>query len=258
MVDIHSHILPGIDDGSESLETSINILKKMASLGFNHIVATPHYITGSSFKCNNENKVNLIRKLQKELDDRNINISIFLGNEVYIDHEILSLIDKGEISVINGKKYLLIELPRNGKINDLYDLIFKLRTRDIVPIIAHPERYICLQEDNSLIDEIVEHGALIQVNFESISAKHGKDSKKLALYLLKNKKIHFLASDIHHEDSTFFNTFQSLKKAIIKIIGEEKFKEVTYTNPALVLNGEFINSEFPKSEKKHKFSIFKK
>lgn len=258
MIDIHTHVLPGIDDGSESLEVSVHILEKMASLGFKYVVATPHYITGSSFKCNNEKKTSLIKELQKELDDKGIDITIFLGNEVYIDHEILSLIDKNEIAVINGNKYLLIELPRNGKINDLNELIFTLRTRDIVPIIAHPERYICLQEDTSLVDEIVEHGALLQVNFESINGKYGKDTKKLALYLLKHKKLHFLASDIHHEDSEFFSNFNALKKEIIKMIGEEKFTEVTYTNPALVLKGEFINGEFVKETKKSKFSIFKK
>lgn len=258
MVDIHTHVLPGIDDGSESLEVSINILEKMSKLGFKHIVATPHYITGSSFKCNNEKKTELIEQLQKELDNRKIDITLFLGNEAYIDHEILSLIDKKEIAVINGNKYLLIELPRNGKINELNELIFTLRTRDIVPIIAHPERYICLQQDTSLVDEIVEHGALLQVNFESINGKYGKDTKKLALYLLKHKKLHFLASDIHHEDSKFFDNFKSLKKEIIKMIGQDKFEEVTYTNPALVLKGEFINGEFVNEGKKHRFSIFKK
>ena len=257
MIDIHSHILPDIDDGSDSLETSIHIVEKMARLGFQYMVATPHYITGSSFKCNNEKKSSLIKELQQELDKRNIPVTIFLGNEVYIDHDILSLIDKKEIAVINENKYLLIELPRNGKINDLNELIFTLRTRDIVPIIAHPERYICLQQNLSFIDDIVSHGALLQVNFESINGKYGKDAKKLALYLLKHKKLHFLASDIHHEDSEFYSNFSSLKKEIIKLIGKEKFEEVTFLNQAKVLKGEFINGEFEEL-KKHKFSIFKK
>lgn len=257
MIDIHCHVLPGIDDGSRSMEESINILKQMSALGFHHMVATPHYITGSSFKANNAKKIGLIEEVQNRLNEENIEMTLFLGNEVYIDNEILSLLDRNEIASVNAGKYLLIELPRNGKINDLNDLIFKLRTRDIVPIIAHPERYICLQENVSLIDELVGHGALLQVNFESINGKYGKDAKKLALYLLKNKKLHFLASDIHHEDSAFFHDFNGLKKEIIKMIGEEKFQEVTYTNPLLVLRGEFINGEFEITPKK-KFSFFHK
>lgn len=257
MIDIHSHVLPEIDDGSRSMDETIAILKEMASIGFHHMVTTPHYITGSSYKYNNEKKIGLIKEVQAKLDEENIEMQLFLGNEVYIDNEILSLLDRKEIAAINGSKYLLIELPRNGKINDLNDLIFKLRTRDIVPIIAHPERYICLQQDTSLIDEIVEHGALLQVNFESINGKYGKDVKKLADYLLKHKKLHFLASDIHHIDSAFFKNFSSLKKDCIKILGEEKFKEVTYLNPQAVLKGEFIDGEFPE-EKPRKFSFFKK
>lgn len=203
-------------------------------------------------------KVALIQEIQKRVDEEQIDMTIFLGNEVYIDRDILSLIDKKEIAVINGNKYLLIELPRNGKINELNELIFTLRTRDIVPIIAHPERYICLQENPSLIDDLVEHGALLQVNFESINGKYGKDVKKLAVYLLKQRKVHFLATDIHHVDSAFFENFPSLKKEAMKLMGKEKFDEVTLYNPAHVLKGEFINGEFIKEKQKKKFSFFKK
>lgn len=257
MIDMHSHILPGIDDGSESVEESLEILKKMSSLGFRSIVATPHYITGSSFRHNNTKKEALVKEIQTLLDEQHIDMKIYLGNEVYIDNEILSLIEKNEIACIHHSKYILIELPRNGKINDLDQMIFTLRSKGIVPIIAHPERYHCLQEDVALIDELVEKGALLQVNFESLDGKYGKNEKKLAEYLLKNQKLHFLGSDIHHEDSQFFKRLPTLKKAIIKFLGEEKFREVTYDNPLHVLKDEYINGEFSLQPKK-KFQFFHK
>jgi protein-tyrosine phosphatase len=256
MIDIHSHVLPGLDDGSRSIEESIMILKQMASLGFHHVVATPHYITGSSYRSNNETKMKLIQEIQNQLNKENIDITLYLGNEVYIDNDIPLLVEKKEIAPINESKYLLIELPRNGKINDLNDLLFKLRTKNIIPILAHPERYQCLQEYPAYMDELVVQGALFQVNFESIHGKYGKHAKKLAEYILKHKKFHFLATDIHHMDSSFFKEFPTLKKEIIKIIGPEKFREVTVLNPSAVLKGEFINSEFAE-EKKKKFKIFK-
>lgn len=257
MIDMHSHILPGIDDGSESIDESLEILKKMSSLGFHAIIATPHYITGSSFRFNNSKKEAFLKEIQTLLDEQQIDMKIYLGNEVYIDNEILSLIEKHEVACIHHSKYILIELPRNGKINELDQMIFKLRSKGIVPIIAHPERYHCLQEDVKLIDELVAKGALLQVNFESLDGKYGKNEKKLAEYLLKNQKLHFLGSDIHHANSRFFERFTSLKKTIIKLIGEEKFKEVTYDNPLHVLNDEYINGEFSFKPKK-RFTFFHK
>lgn len=259
MIDIHSHILYNIDDGSRSKEESIAILKRMYSLGFNNMVATPHYITGSSFKCNNSNKNSLIKELQDELINQNIDMTLFPGNEVYIDNEILSLLEKGEISCINGSKYMLIELPRNGKINDLDNIIFKLRTKDIVPIIAHPERYIFFQENPSLMIDVLDKGAYFQCNFESINGKYGKDTKKLSIYILNHNLCHFLASDIHHIDSEFFERFNTLTKDIIKMIGKDKFIEITQTNPAHVLRGEIFEVSEPIVEKTGLFkNIFKK
>lgn len=256
MIDIHSHILPNIDDGARSLDETIEILDKMSNLGFHHIVATPHYITGSTFKCDNEMKFSILNEVQKKLDGRGIDVKLYMGNETYIDMDILSLIDSNKISTINNSRYLLIELPRNGKINDLNELIFTLRSRDIIPIIAHPERYICLQEDNKLVDDLIKRGALLQVNFESINGKYGKEVKKLAVYLLKNKRFHFLASDIHHTDSNFFKNFKKLQKDIIKIVGFETYKEVTYINQSKVLEDEYINGEI-KEQPKKKNRLFK-
>ena len=259
MIDIHSHVLYNIDDGSRSREESIAILKKMSSIGFRNIVATPHYITGSSFKCNNSTKNSLIKELQDTLNSEDIKMTLFPGNEVYIDNEILTLYASGEISCINGSRYMLIELPRNGKINDLDNLIFKLRSKDIVPIIAHPERYIFFQENPLLMNRVLETGAYFQCNFESINGKYGKDTKKLALYILNHNLCHFLASDIHHIDSEFFNNFKGLANEIIKMIGKEKFIEITHTNPLHVLKGEIFEVSEPIIEKPGLFkNIFKK
>ena len=82
MIDIHSHVLPEIDDGSRSMEETISILEKMSSLGFHHMVTTPHYITGSSYKCNNDKKIALIKEVQEKLDKKGIDMNLFLGNEV--------------------------------------------------------------------------------------------------------------------------------------------------------------------------------
>jgi protein-tyrosine phosphatase len=238
LVDIHTHILPGIDDGSKNISETLEILKKMSSLGFNTLVFTPHYITGTVYNTNNQKKLELLELVKAKLKEENISLNLYLGNEIFIDNNIYDYIKNGEMSLINNSRYFLVELPRNGKINDFHNIVFTLKSKGYIPILAHIERYQFIFNDLSLIDEIISYGALIQVNYESIIGKYGKNAKKVAKYLLKNKKLHFLASDIHHMDSDFFKTFPKIKKKIIKYIGLNKFYEVTYINPMHVINDE--------------------
>jgi protein-tyrosine phosphatase len=235
MIDIHTHILPLIDDGSTSMEESVSILNKMAAFGFTDIVLTPHYIVSTKYHASNLEKENLRKYLSSQVP-----ISLYLGNEIFIDKEIIYYLKNNEMSSINGKNYVLIELPRNGKIIDLNEIIFLLETEHYIPILAHPERYLFLQEDHCMIDSLLDRGVLLEVNFESITGKYGKGAKKLAKYLLKHKKLHFLASDIHRSDSSFFKKFPKIKRKLIKILGKDTFYQVTYENPKKVLEGKII------------------
>ena len=140
MKDIHCHILPGIDDGARSIEESINILSKAYNNGISDIVLTPHYIKDSRYSCNNWNKSILLEELKKELKNRDIDINLYLGNEIMIDKDIISLLKSGEASSINNTKYVLIEFPMNSLRSDIEDILFEMVRNNYVPVIAHPER----------------------------------------------------------------------------------------------------------------------
>ena len=235
MIDIHSHIMSGIDDGARSLEESLLLLKKMSAIGISHIVATPHYIVGSHYILNNQQK---LEKLEK------IPLYLYLGNEIFMDPSILALIKKNEIAPINGSRYILIELPVSRPMNEMMEFLFYFRSKDFVPIIAHPERYVYLQENHELIEKFLKMGCLFQGNFSNILEKYGAHAKKLFLYMLKNNQYHFLATDIHHEDDILFKKMKKVKKEIIKLTSKEKFQELTYDNPLKVLKNENIEIKY--------------
>ena len=148
-IDIHNHILYGIDDGSKSLEESIEILKQHKEMGFKDIVVTPHYIENSKYTTNNKEK----EKILKTLKDKVKGINLYLGNEVFINNNLEELLKKQEISTINNSRYLLIEFPMNQKLKTITNTIYELKIKGIIPVIAHPERYEYVKKDINIVDE---------------------------------------------------------------------------------------------------------
>ena len=193
MIDIHCHILYGIDDGARTKQEAIDLLKQQKELGFNEIVLTPHYIENTEFEATIEKKEELIKELEKETD-----VKLYIGNEVYFSDKTINLLDK--VSTLNNSKYLLIELPMSSKIKDLEEMIFDLTVNKIVPIIAHPERYSYVQDDIKYLDHLKELGVLFQVNYGSLIGKYGKKCEKTAKKLLKKNYISFMGTDIHRID----------------------------------------------------------
>lgn len=241
MIDIHSHIIHGIDDGSHTIEESIAILKRLKDIDINVVVATPHYITGTSYTSDNYSKKCRLAKIKEIIDNESIGVDLYIGNEVFIDRDIDNLVKNNEISTINGTKYILIEFPRNTKVIDLSDILFSLRSKGYIPIVAHPERYLFFQEDYKVINEFLEMGCLFQGNLENAIGKFGKQAEKVFWYMLKNNKYQFLASDIHHENDLILNNFSKIRTTIINCIGEEKYYVLTHVNPMKVLKNEIIS-----------------
>lgn len=243
MIDIHSHILSGIDDGASSLEESVNILKNLKTIGFTHVFLTPHYIHDSKYISDNYQKQDYLENLKKILKEQNIDIYLYLGNEVFIDKDILSFIKDNKITTLNGSRYLLVEFPFSRMPNDLMDTLFLIRSKGFIPVIAHPERYLYFQSNHDKIKDFLKMGCMFQGNYLSISGKYGHNAKKLFIKMLKNNEIHFLATDVHQSNDIIFKKMPKIKKDIIKIIGEDNFNILSYENPLKVLKNEKINIE---------------
>ena len=243
MIDFHCHILYGIDDGSKTIEESVEILKKAFKNGVTEISFSPHYILGSSYKANNEKKEKLLKEIKKELKKQNIDIKLYYGNEVFVENNMLELLEKKEISTINNSNYLLFELPMNNKNNRINNLIFELKSKGIQPIIAHPERYTYIQKDPTLIIKMLEQGALFQSNIGSFYGHYGKEVQKTALLLLKHNMISFICSDIHHEKDDFYENIDNVKHKLEKYISKEKIDELFVENAKKVINNKNIKKE---------------
>lgn len=251
MIDIHSHILPNIDDGSKSIEQSINMAKEAEAAGFKAICCTPHYLEEKYIK-NKFNNTKVLENLQEELKRNNINIELYIGNEIYITDEIEDLIKMGQISTLNNRKYILVELPMNYPIASLETIIFKIQNLNLIPIIAHPERYAYVQKDPNFLIGLIEKGVLFQGNYASLIGYYGKDVENTIKILLKNNMIHMLGSDTHRDNSIYSN-FDKIKKILSKCIDDELIDELTNINPKKVIENDEIDVYVPIEYKKKKW-----
>ena len=240
MIDIHTHIIPGIDDGCRSVDESIKTLEKLKELGFSKVILTPHYIDNSSYCVNNSIKKGKLDILKNKLKEKEIALELYLGNEIYINSDIDKLISEDNVHSLNNTKYLLIEFPLSNEINNIEDYLHELKVKGYIPVIAHPERYTYFQDDYKKVDRLCDEGVLFQSNYASIMNKYGKKAGKLLKYMLKNNMISFLATDVHHPNSSLLDDFDKCLKKIEKITGKDKLKELTEINPLKLLNNEEI------------------
>lgn len=235
MTDVHSHILFGIDDGSRTISESIELLKKLKSVGFNNVILTPHFILDSTYNSNYEANIKIYNELKERLLNENIDINIYLGNEIFIDKNVPTLLEKNIITSLNGTKYVLVEFPMHNKLLNIEDILYEIRSKGYEVVIAHPERYDAFKEDYSIVDTLREDGFLFQSNYSSILGYYGKDSIKLLKYMLKRHYIDFLGTDIHRIEKTYvIDNFKKIEKHIIKITGSEYYNKIQSNNNKLV------------------------
>ena len=220
MKDLHSHLLYGIDDGSRSIDESIELLKKMEKSGIKELMLTPHYVEDSKYNCNNNDKMKIFNELKEKAKEENINIKLYLGNEVFITNNFLELLKKDEITTLNSSKYLLFELPMRQKYNNTHNITNELTSKGYIPILAHPERYESFQKHPNLLKDYIRAGILLQGNFTSLFGKYGRSAEKTLKYLLKNKWISFLGSDTHHDIQ--FDS-KKLEKKLLRITKDRDY-----------------------------------
>lgn len=225
--DIHCHLLPGIDDGSRTMEETISILKEAESDGVEEIVLTPHYIENTRYNCSNQNKKELINKLKEQVEKENINIKLYLGNEVYINDNLVDLMTNREIMTINNSRYLLLEFPLTQVYQNSKEILYGLVTMGCVPILAHPERYYEFQKNPNLAEEYVRMGILLQGNYKSLFGKYGRQAKKTLKIFLKKGLITILGSDTHH---TSDYQIEKARKKVKRIVRNDAIVEDLFVN----------------------------
>lgn len=256
MVDLHSHLIYGIDDGSKSREMTLNMLRQAVLGGTTKLVLTPHYMPGY-FEVPREEvkeKAELVRSLAKE---ENLNIDIYCGQEVYYTSNILENYNNGYIGTINNSRYMLIEFNmRDFSSKEAIENIYELQLKGIVPVIAHPERYRKFIKNPSLINEFIREGFLFQLNLGSITGEFGKEVQKNAETYMKNKIYSFIGSDAHRDTKRNPNIEGGVQA--IRKLDKNYFNYLLDSGENLLINKEVKYKGNLIKEKKGLFGIFNK
>jgi protein-tyrosine phosphatase len=235
MIDLHCHILPGLDDGAATLDDALEMARRAQEEGVEIIVAAPHV-----FRDNFDwGDFSIIEKKRRELAEavqaNNIQVKILRGAEVHISHGLINAVKKNRSSlVLNGSSYMLVEFPPNHIFPGIKKLFFELMAEGITPIITHPERNIVFIENPVLLYELVQSGALAQANTGSFLGLYGDRAQKAVSLLLELNLVHFIASDGHSPHSLSTRLKEAVEKAAI-IAGEERARALAKDNPEAVI-----------------------
>ena len=197
LVDLHSHLIPGIDDGAKNLEESIELILKLKSLGYKKIITTPHVMI-DSYPNSKNTIIKGLENLQRELIKRGIDINIEASAEYYIDEGFIKLLKNHQlIPILN--KYILFETSYISKPFNLEEIIFEISQKGYIPILAHPERYRYIKNHKDEYTKLKELGVMFQLNANSLIGYYGKDAQIKANYLIENSLIDFIGSDTHRQ-----------------------------------------------------------
>jgi protein-tyrosine phosphatase len=196
LVDIHSHLLPEIDDGVKSFEESAEIIQYFSSLGYRKLITTPHVIS-DAYRNTPVIILQKLDELRNYLQQKNITMQIDAAAEYYLDEELMKMIQTDQKVLTFGKNYLLFETNFLTEPLNLKEFIFLAATKGYKLILAHPERYMYMQQNFSKAEDILNRGVLFQVNISSLTGHYSKPAQQMAEKLIDKGWVHWLGSDCH-------------------------------------------------------------
>lgn len=215
-VDIHSHLLPGIDDGAKDIDTSIALILKMVSYGIKNFITTPH-VLGNVYPNSTAVIKEKLTVVQKELEKREIKgISIQAAAEYMLDEEFSALLEQKDILVLKDN-YILVEMSYFSAPMNLYELLFNIQLKGYKPVLAHPERYNFYHSDFKSYYKLKQAGCLFQLNLLSLTDQYGKGVQKISEKLLKENLYDFVGTDTHHQNHLALLPKIGTKKTLDKI-----------------------------------------
>lgn len=233
-IDLHSHILPGVDDGSPDLATSIAIARKAVEAGVEEIVCTPH-VMPPDFDNDRDSILRAVEALSREISRNQIPIKLSPGGEVYFTFDLPERLEKGELPLI-GREYLMIEFPMQEIPVSGFDLLFALQLKGASLILAHPERNQGIMADPSLAGRLVDREVRLLLNSGSIRGRYGHESRERAIDLISRGMVTAVASDCHGNPDQMLSLPGAFEE-ISEIFGLETARELFEKNPARIARG---------------------
>lgn len=224
VTDIHSHILPGIDDGSPDIETSLLLVEGLIKLGISHSIATPHII-GDLYRNNCDTINNALTALRDALEEKQLKFKINAAAEYMLDAYFLELLQKKVPLLTLKNNLILTEFSYAERPFNVENIVFAVITEGYQPILAHPERYAYYHNDYKQYHHLADLGFLLQVNLLSLTGYYGKAVAKAAAYIIKNKLVSFIGTDLHH-----LRHLDALNDPANKTVFAELFSGQTFNN----------------------------
>lgn len=237
-IDMHCHLLPGIDDGAYDLEMSKAMLRQAYEDGIREMIVTPHN-KAHRHSAGKETIEFLTKELQAWLNQEKISITLHTGNEVLYRHDVSNLLEKQRICTLADSFYVLVEFNPSDTYAYIKNGIQEISLTGNTPILAHMERYEALAKDTDRIEELIEMGALMQVNAGSIEGRNGFILKQKVLGWIKKGYIDFVASDGHNLDTRPLS-MQKAARTVEKKFGQEEAQKLFYDHARMVIAGEYI------------------
>lgn len=244
MIDIHSHILPQVDDGARTLDEALEMARIALADGIQQMVCTPHMFNGISRNPEPAEVIERVDALQQAVGREGL--QLLPGNEVHISHQLVQQVSTNRVAKLNRQNYMLVEFPVMTAPMGAKELFRQLQLNGVRPILVHPERNVQLQTRPALVANLVASGVYIQVTAMSVTGEFGKAAKNCAHSLLRHNCVHFLATDAHRADRRP-PILSRARDAAAEIIGAEKAHKLVYDNPLAVITGNPIEIEPPLS-----------
>ena len=196
-VDIHSHLLPGLDDGVQTYEESEDIILHFQKIGYRKLITSPH-VMSDTYRNTTERILARLAKLQTYLKNQHVEMEIQAAAEYYLDEHVFNMIEENQRMLTFGKNYLLFETNFLNEPFNLKDFIFLATTKGYRPILAHPERYAYIQGNLDKAKDLLDRGVLFQINISSITGHYSKLVQTTVNKLIDKGWVHLLGSDCHH------------------------------------------------------------
>ncbi len=230
MIDIHSHLLPFVDDGSDSVEKSIELLRQAYNQGVTDMILTPHF--RDEFVEDEQSLKERFQQFKQEVVESGVNVNLYLGREIHVRNDYKRALQEFKPESLNDTKYLLIEFDFDAE-SDIVNIVYELARRGFIPIVAHLERYGYADEEMAF--DIKQSGGLIQINAQALIKAEARAQKKFLNKMLAENLVDFVASDMH------MNRQYLMKKAYKKVAkkyGKNTANAIFYQNAQKIIQGQ--------------------
>ncbi len=256
MIDIHSHILWGFDDGPANLEESLEIAVLYEKTGFTKVVATPHWVYGTAWQPDAEAVQHAVGLLNHALIKKGIQVQVLPGMEISLDAEIPALLQQKGLLTLAGSSYILIEAPFLWMPQGWEQVINILKAKGYRPIIAHPERCRQMKNTTSIFDMLIDAGVCFQVDYGAFLGHYGRHAKATALYLAQKGYCHCLATDSHDLTQRSPIDTERALKVVEAIVGGKKANVMSKINPERIVKNKPLEMPGATENKKRKKWVF--